>query len=624
MIRDPLHRAPLRGLLSRGSSGRRGGTARSRSFLFLRQYKLGLLALLAFTALLLGLIGFLQANESLVDAAYATLSLLALNYVAPPNGDVHLTLQIARFMVPAVAAFATFTALVAVLNDQWHLARARVKSGHLIVCGLGRRGMRLVRSVLADDRPRGSNWPTSIVVIEADRTNSNVSLARELGAIVVIGDSTDPEILHAAGAHRAETLISVLPEDVDNAAVASGIRELCGGRTDSLDAYCHVTDMDLVEDLTSASLGSSDETLSLEWFSVPERAARLLLAEHGGLVRRSDDGAAPHLVVVGADDLARAVIVNGARQWHTLAGDGAEPLSMTVAGEGSAAWVRRLADRHPAVSHAARLSSYEHDLRSGARVDEARRALERATAVFVCAPTDTESLELGFAASRAVTSETTVVVRLLIENAGFVQLLEGEPGGGSLRLFSIVDRTCSIEMVTDGLNETLARGLHSVYLDQEAEGPAAVAWDQLEDSFKEANRAQARDVRNKLRSLGCRIRPLTDWDSPLLRLADDEVESLAEEEHRRWSRERKRQGWTQGSARDDQRRIHPLIDVPWQELKENHPGDADYDRDFVRNLPKVFAAAGYEMYRKGELSPSAQADREHPADAVDRFRPARS
>jgi hypothetical protein len=104
---------------------------------------------LALGALALGFIGFLQADSSPVDAAYGTLSLLAFNYSGPPS-DVPLTLQFARFIVPAVAAFATFTALVTVLEDQWQLVRARRSHRHVVVCGLDRRGLRLVRSHRAE------------------------------------------------------------------------------------------------------------------------------------------------------------------------------------------------------------------------------------------------------------------------------------------------------------------------------------------------------------------------------------------------------------------------------------------------------------------------------------------
>jgi TrkA-N domain len=564
-------------------------SARKKLLRLWRRHRLGVVALLAIVALVLGFIGYLQADYSAVNAAYGTLSLLALNYNGPKQ-NLPFTLELARFMVPAVAAFATLSALAAVLADQWDLVRARRRRGHFVVCGLGRRGMRLVRSV------RGSVRETPVVAIEADVANPNVKAARELGALVVVGDSTEEEILSAAATKRAATLVSLLPEDADNAAVASVARELCRGRRGILDAYCHVTDLDLVADLTSAAMGTASDGLMLEWFSVPERAARLLLSEHAGLLTRSRDGDPPHLVVVGQDDLARALVVNAARQWHAVAGEAAEPIRITAAWEGARPWLDRLTDRHPSVARAAHLKSYEHDLRAVTRVDEARRALDGATTAFVCAPTDIESLELGFAASRALTGAERVVVRLLIENAGFVELLGAEGGSDALHLFSVVDRACSVEMVTDGLNESLARAIHGVYLRQNTGSDASVPWEDLADTFRRSSRAQAHDIRAKLRELGCGIRPLTDWDTRLVDLNAAEVDKLAELEHARWSREQKEQGivWGPCTDLDAEPPTNQWIDVAWNDL----PAEvADYDRAFVRELPALLASAGYELYR---------------------------
>jgi voltage-gated potassium channel Kch len=560
------------------------GNLRREVWRSLRQHRLGFLTLLAIVALLIGFIGYLRAHYSVVDAVYGTLSLLAFNYYGPTS-HVPLTLELARFIVPAVAAFATFTALVAVMEGQWHLARARFKRGHVVVCGLGRRGTRLVRSL------RASDPPTSVVAVEADRASPNVDIARRLGAIVVTGDPTEEAVLYAAGVQRAATLVSVLPEDAENAAVASVARELCRSRAGTLSAYCHLADMDLVKDLTSVA--ASHAKFDLDWFSVPELAARLLLNEHAHLVSRSKAGEAPHLVVVGTDDLSRAIVVNAARVWRAAAGSGANPIRLTVAWADAQDWCDRLAEHYPSVTLAAELNPYANDLRASARRAYAKKTLSDATAVFICAPSDTESLELGFAASRVVSKQTTVVVRLLLENAGFVELLESERGPGSIRLFSVVDRTCSIEMVEHGFTETLARVLHAVYRHQSTDSDGSVPWAKLPDRYKSSNRAQARHVRKKLESVNCEIQPRTEWDSPLMEFNVDEVERLAELEHERWEQERLAEGWRFGMPTDRKSNISEWL-VPWKKLPDHIK---EIDREFVRDLPKALAAAGYEIER---------------------------
>ncbi len=558
-----------------------------------RRHRLGVAAVLAVVALILGFIGYSESGQSAIDSIYSTLSLLAFNYTPPPPGELNLAIQIARFMVPAVAAFATLSALVAVLGDQADLIRSRRRRGHVVICGLGRRGMRLVRSIRQGRRPR------PVVVIEADTSNPNVKLARELGANVLTGNATDVEALEAARVDRADTLIAVLPEDADNAAVASVAREVGRGGAAPLRAFAHVADVDLVEELTSAAVGSADQGFVLEWFSVHERAARILLTENLDLDLARTAAEPPRIGVVGCDDLARSIVVNAARQWRTLAGSGAGRLEIIVAWPDAGTWIQQLRNRYPSIEGAIELTAYQADIRSATALADTRAAFARVSTVFVCAPTDIESLDHAFAATRIVGGDQTIVVRLLIEQGGFVDVFKFGARSHALQLFSIVDRACSYEMVTAGLYEQIAQALHAVYLRQKTGSRASVPWDQLEPGFRDSNRAQAYDITDKLNEIGCGVRPLLDWGADLVELTEAEIERLAALEHERWSASKRRQGYVAGATTDDAATppTNEYIDVPWDQLVRDDPQVAEWDRDFARSLPDVVASAGYEIYR---------------------------
>ncbi len=567
----------------------RVGTTWRRSW---RQHRIGVLAVLAVLALLLGFVGYVQADATVLDAIYGTLALLAFTF-EEPSGSVPPTLQAARFMAPAAAAFATLTVLTALLEDQWHLARARARRNHVVVCGLGRRGIRLVRSILS------ASPPGSVVAIESDHANPNIAVARSLGAIVIIGDSTDVDLLHTAGVHRASTLISVLPDDADNANIASLARTLCAKRADPLHAFCHVADGDLIAELTSASLPASGAGLTVEWFSIPERAARLLLRQHADLIRRSGASRPPHIVVVGNDELAEALVITAARQWRSLAGAKSDPISLTVAWAGAAGWLQMLVARHPSIAELADLRHYEEDL-SAANPAGARQMMRDATLVIVCGTSDTVSLRLGFAISRLLGDRGSLVIRMMLEHRGFAELLEAESSARHVSLFSVIDQACSLPMVTDGLVETIARAFHELYLEQAPVDSGAVGeaplvrWEELATTFKAANRAQARAIKDKLAQVGCGLRPLVDWNAEVIEFSESEVEEIAISEHERWNTERKARDWVPGRAKDLVAKTNPWIDVPWEQLPEEI---RDYDRLFAGELPKVLAAAGYEVYR---------------------------
>ena len=74
---------------------------------------------------------------------------------------------------------------------------------------------------------------------------------------------------------------------------------------------------------------------------------------------------------------------------------------------------------------------------------------------------------------------------------------------------------------------------------------------------------------------------------------EDEIEALARAEHRRWCCNRRLAGWRSGSPRDNTAKIHPDL-VPWDELDEP---TREYDRDPIRNLPRLLASIGFRLER---------------------------
>jgi hypothetical protein len=67
---------------------------------------------------------------------------------------------------------------------------------------------------------------------------------------------------------------------------------------------------------------------------------------------------------------------------------------------------------------------------------------------------------------------------------------------------------------------------------------------------------------------------------------------MAQDEHKRWMRERLRDGWRYGEVRDNEAKLHPSL-VAWEHLGEE---DRQKDRDVLLNLPKLMEQIGFEMY----------------------------
>jgi hypothetical protein len=177
-------------------------------------------------------------------------------------------------------------------------------------------------------------------------------------------------------------------------------------------------------------------------------------------------------------------------------------------------------------------------------------------------------------------------------------------------------RVLGPSLLLDTANESIARARHDAYLRLErAEGrgadpnPSLVPWDALPEPLKESNRRFADSVGAKAAQLGGRIVPLAPAAPPAapLELTGDLMDALARTEHERWVRDLRADGWEPTTDRKDPAfKRHPLI-VDWDALSD---AEREKDRDSIRELPRLLAAAGYALVptpSNGQYLPDAGA-----------------
>lgn len=143
--------------------------------------------------------------------------------------------------------------------------------------------------------------------------------------------------------------------------------------------------------------------------------------------------------------------------------------------------------------------------------------------------------------------------------------------------------------------ERLAEAMHEIFCeDLRARGrdsAALVPWQDLPEELKRQNRGAVRDIPEKLRRIGHVMIPARSHDAPF-DFPGEDLEELAEYEHRRFVQAKVAEGWTVGE-RSDERRTNPTL-VPWEDLPED---EREKDRAQVRGIPRVLARAGYTVVR---------------------------
>ncbi|MGD2175296.1 MAG: NAD-binding protein, partial [Candidatus Brocadiaceae bacterium] len=533
--------------------GERGALRRAWHVLGRLDYEWVLIGLLWVIAFILGCTGFatraaeLGEEASRWDVVYLSLQLFTLESgaVSPP---VPLELQIARFTAPIVAAVTALRALLLIFHRQVQRWRARRRRGHVVICGLGRKGFLLARGFA--DRGR------RVVVVEQQRDNENLQHCQGQGMIALVGDASEPQMLRKAGVPRARHLFAVTGDDGANSEIAVHARDLLpADRQDVLTCVVHNVQPDLCSLLRRREVtGVERAPFRVQFFNVYHSGARALLAEYP-VFGETGDTTEPHahILVVGLGQLGTRLIVQGGRQWVPRFRETGQRLRVVMADRDAERSKEALCLRYPDLAEVCDVVACPMDV-AGAEVDRLRPMLagtegRSVTAAYVCLDSDSLTIKVVLALNRLAGAQgwAAPIVAVLDQEAGIASLLRGGENGEFARVhaFPLLDRTCTPEILLSGTHEVLARAVHEEYVRQQSEqgqtpqtNPRMVSWEKLPEWVKESNRRQADHIGAKLRRVGCDVRASTEWDPADFRFTEEEVEVLAEMEHERWMAER--------------------------------------------------------------------------------------
>jgi voltage-gated potassium channel Kch len=521
-------------------------------------------------ALYLGYVGY-QEHLSNIDALYGSIQLFVLQGEPPAEGSWQL--DVARFLAPAVLGYAAVVAVLGLVRERSQALRVRLLARrHLVIVGLGARGVAIAR------RMRAARM--HVVAVEKNASNDNIAGLRSQGVPVVIGDGRDPGVLQMSRVAGAKDVLIVTGDDSTNLEVLAAIHRLLTDQPGARPMMnVAIDDLGLWRELHVLAFSRADRAARTEVVSFPDRiAAQLVSAAAAALP--SPKGL-DHVLVFGSGPVATRVVAHAVRRSQafgnrtrvTFAGPDAvtlgdelrihEPWCMEVAETG------RDDGAEPSVAFVCGLDQADV-LAAGAAL--ARRFDRARTALFVSVPG--EETEEALAATRYVLDR--------------------------LDLVPAEAMVLGPDLFAESSTELIARAKHDEYLASErARGVTAavnasmVPWESLPESLRESNRLFADSLGGKLAELGGSLAPLSGA-APMhqFSLPDDLLEKLARAEHERWKDSLAAEGWqpTKG-AKDPERKRHPSL-VDWEELPE---AEREKDRDAIRSLPAILAAAGYEV-----------------------------
>ncbi len=578
-----------------------------------------LIGLIWIAAFSLGYIGFSKYYANIGEirsqwyTLYVTIQLFVLESGAV-SGPLGWELQIARILAPLIAAYTVIQAMAIILREQILLFRLRFLKEHIVICGLGQKGLLLCQTF----RQIGER----VVIIELDKDNEFISSCKEYGATVLIDNATNMFALNRARVNKAKYIISVCGDDAANVEVAVRSRELALQRKgDALSCLVHILNpklCDLIRE-KEISMGVLD-TFRLELFNVFESGARTLLTEYPPFIETdSEYESTPHIVVVGAGHMGESLIINAAKKWWDLQKKNGKRLRITLVDSNSESKRECLCFHYPHLDTACEILTYQIDVDDIAfdRSDFLFNQLGHCNVKIIYISFDDDSKALRAALTlhqRLINYEIPIVIGMNSDSNLAVLLedrKEGNKNFSNIHILNLLDKTCTPDLILGCTYEILARSIHEEYVRNEIKkgstietNPTLVSWDDLPETIKESNRHQAGHIRDKLEAIGCNVAITTDWEVHPFEFSPEEIELMAEMEHKRFIEERLSQGFRYGDTKDLEKKISPTL-IPWENLPES---EKQKDRDVVLGLTTILTKARFQIYRRKTIETNLRYD----------------
>jgi hypothetical protein len=559
----------------------------------LSNYEWPLVWLTAVTALILGILGFTEIylERGPLDILYLALQLFVMEsgFV---DGYVPITLDFARFLAPAVTAYTASKALAVVFRDQLQMVRLKTTQGHTVIAGLGRSGMFFTEAF--------RKAAHRVVVIEQNDDNDQLEQCRDLGALTLIGDARNPDILSKARIKHAKHLICVAGDDGINAEIAVQAGDVLSNHREALTSLIHIVDSQLCQLLRKQEfMTKKTSSLRVEFFNVYESSVRQLLEQHPAF----DSNENPSLLVIGLGQMGESVLLGLSRMWIRQRKESSDKLQITVLDRIAKKKVEALKVRFPYVERNCLITPLDMEISSAEFFERSFLRNPSPASIYVCLDNDSLVLSTALLLKQWLPSAKSIFVRMSHQH-GLATLLRQSTGTrdeSKLIPFGAAEQICTPALLTGGIKEILARVIHEEFVNNlRKQGAtrethaACCPWEELPDWLKESNRTQADHIGEKLKRVGCDVISFSNEDAEQFLFTTEEIEILARMEHDRWMQERTGDGWKYAAGeKDAEKKTSPYL-IPYDQLPDTVK---DYNRNTIRELPRFLARAGYQIYR---------------------------
>jgi hypothetical protein len=413
-------------------------------------------------------------------------------------------------------------------------------------------------------------------------------------------------ILKATRASEANTLISICDNWLDNITISRAALSPAL-KNPSLQVKCMMESLERNRSFNCEEYFEKNSLSRLRIFNESELLARKMFSEFPADSIVAQTNKRVHVLMFGLTSVSEALVLQLVRLGHYRSG---QKPKVSIVDSNLDTKMHSIINSIPAINNLLEINLVERSVGELKLKDiiEIINNKDRITIVYVCGINEIENLRIA----RMLLSEVAHGSNLYKEKPFDVVALD-PPGGivlsdfyiygehaGKFHLFSLVGQDGSTEKsiiansLLGDLDDFIGRSLHDAYLKKDLQlleqnpkhkiHPNSVAWENLPENIRNANRAVADHFDIKMRAVGCKVVP--EGVGIEVQLSPNEIEILAIMEHQRWWADRSLNGWKLAEERDDINRFHPNM-VPYEELSN---ADKQKDRDSVLQMIEILGS----------------------------------
>src|SRR5690242_13557749 len=575
---------------------------------FINRHRVKIQAGAGAIALSLGFCGWMMERPpndywGVLDNVFRTAQLVTLQFP-----DLHsspsLVLQIARLAVPIVAILASFQVLVAAVTRPARLALLPRISDHIVVCGSGSGSIDMTEAALTALAARGRQ----VVLVIPNISNQQRANLESIGLTVIDGDPSQTATIKSLHLSRAAAMFVLGDDDVANINIAVAALPALDARPTELPALVLAVKIDreqlAVELDTTLDKLSRRRGVRYHRLSPTRECVRLELLRFAPALVKRDRTAASHVLIVGLNGDWRPTIA----QIMVATQDNAtkRPVLTFAVDRSEAEALERWRKGKPELDLVLEIAVLMRDTDAALPSSEVCAPWAKAyppPQLAIILRQDADAIASMLALRRPGNCLATEAVPILVQQSKDDRLLS------SLAHMDVSDRDLTnlvaigglvraetIERILDRKGDEMAIALHAHYLSEAKNlgvGPTAsiAAWDELPENLRNANRSSVEHAPILFAAAGYQLVASRQIKSSVLSAED--IELMAQVEHRRWMADRIERGWHFAANRDDRLLLHPDL-IPYEQLSA---AGKQKDRNAVQTLARIMTQQGFAIVR---------------------------